>query len=215
MFASKLFLILFFCVSFPIPYSYDVFVKIIEREFSKDAWIRPSDSLFYVPTVIWYKMRNYDKLNIEQRRQQLFYHLSSHRVRLAYHDVYDLINRKSYYNYSMDWLDNHRRRYMMNEYVEASIGIVDSIVFQKKQALIKYVIENAPDYMFTIETIDIIDGNYSLYWVIRNNTLYAVEYNIQNSTFIEYDAVEYLKYIAHDSVFDMLDYLIPDNNAVH
>ena len=96
----------------------------------------------------------------------------------------------------------------MDEYIDAkTVSVINPLLLQRCRAIIRYIKKTNPDYLFDIETI--YTDNY-LFWAIRDGGLYAVEYIIPEDTCVEYDAVEFLKNIADDSVFDPLGFLVKD-----
>ena len=183
---------------------YQRFINKFIRRYEKDASARPTDTLLYVAGVynLCGKNSKYYKLSIAEQRRQLFDCLLQKRMNL----VYPMAVSKSYSIYynpvgDMDYgpVRKHKIKLIKERFIEGT----SQKYIDECNALMDYVSKHDIDYIFTIfDIIDIVDGA-EIYWIISNNTIYVIRYDVTKKVFNKYDVDDYLLNIADDSVFDV------------
>ena len=169
--------------------------KYIER-YRSETHLRPTDSLLYVPKVmnLSRNIRAFER----DYKNGFFKYLSRGRVLLTYPLALDIDSGESYHNPrgDLDYWENtsgritlvHDKAELLHERYKTEIGL-----------LVSYVKERHPDYLFTIS--EAVGLDFELYWAIIGHHMYAIEFNIDENRYTEYDAQEYINEIAPDYVF--------------
>lgn len=165
------------------------------KQYRNDHWMRPSDSLYYIPTVMNLTQSHvFHNMRIEDRRKNLFKILSAERMWLCYPTAIDTVRGTIYANPQGDldfWFKTRQKItlvpinpvYMGNELI----------------AIAQFIKLYKPDYFFSIDGITGIDE--SVYWALRNDTLRVLIYNIKDGSLSEHSVDGFLYTEAPDYMF--------------
>jgi len=193
----NLFFIAICCLCFGDDQPQSRFVDKYIAQYNSEAYLRPADSLVYIPNVmnletVWNHHKN------ESVHKKLFKYLSRGRIALTYPLALDIINGESYHNPmgDMDYWEKESRQITL---IRDDITVNHEKYTRRMQMLIKYVKDRHPDYLFKISGVDGID--FDVFWVIIGRGLYAVQIGTEDGTVVEYEASDYVDEIAPDYVF--------------
>lgn len=199
--------ILFYCLfwlllSFPTNYS--GFIRSFTNTYNRD-WRRPTDTLVYVVDILDYVPSSktslrWRKLSIDEKRKQLFKLLERRIKSIEYRFAIDPIKGDIYEDPRGD-LDFYTRKKRKRQLYKQDMSSWDSSVFRKMQSLIYYLRQHHADYVFQISGI-YETGEKDLYWIIRDQDIYALVISADGNELSEYPAEFYIDQIAVNAVFE-------------
>lgn len=199
----KIVVVLFFaCFNKETDYT-QKFIHRFITQYNRETHRRPTDTLFYIPQIMNLSdSRSFHRLSISEKRIRLFEVLTRKRLFFEYYYAYDTQNETFFVNVgrgAFDYFENKRRNVVLMP-PQTSVPYHEGFIKEQK-AIIKYIHESSPDYMFSIFEIDGVD--YRIYWALKGGRLFALEYYAEKGTICEYNAIEYINTIAPDYVFDV------------
>lgn len=172
------------------------FIEKYIEQYRNETHLRPTDSLLYVPKVM--NLSHYWRAFERDYRNGFFKYLSRGRVLLTYPLALDIDTGESYHNPrgDLDYWESISERITL---VHDNAAVLHERYKTEIRLLVNYVKERHPDYLFTIS--EAVGLDFELYWSIIDHHMYAIEFNIEENRFTEYDAQEYVYEIAPDHVF--------------
>ena len=185
---------------------YEKFTDRFVKQYHQDEWMRPTDTLFYIPKVMNLSRSGlYRKLGVSHKREDLFDCLVKRQLFLVYPHAVSIETQTTYLNPrgEMDYINRIKREVCF--YEERPELYCDNALKLRKLVLC-YILNYKPDYLFKISELDEVDTR-ELYWSIKNGLLYAVVLCVKNQTITEYEAEEYVMNIAPDYVLFSSDRL--------
>lgn len=174
----------------------DKFIDKLDKRFRRESYLRPTDTLLYVPTVL--NLHRFYSEYKQDCRKNVFKFLSKGRILLTYPYALDINHEESYHNPYGEWAywsDDQPSVVLVRD----NPAINHERYTKEMQMLIKYAKEKKPEYLFKVREIDGID--YEIYWSIVGRHLFVLKLSIDEECLVEYGALEYVNTIAPDVVF--------------
>jgi len=175
------------------------FIRKYESQYRRDSSLRPTDTLVYFPTIMnLVENKRYKRLPVAEQKRSFFQLICSEPLKIVYPSAFDLVNKVHFNNPRGD-LD-----YWYHERNKVFLHKSDMSLFHPNRAsfinaLIEYVNQEHPDFIFTISNVVYEAG--VLFWAIKGDEVYAIVYTEKDDTITEYKAEDYIMRFAPDSVF--------------
>jgi|GEM_PF-6253580 len=198
-----LFLYIFWCFCV-LPTNYTGFVKSFTNTYNRD-WRRPTDTLVYVVDIKDYvsmskTSRRWQKMSVDEKKRQLFKLLEKRTLILEYIFAVDLVTGNVYEDPrgDLDFFQHKKRKRQLHK---QDMSLWDPSVAEKMHSLINYLQLNKIEYIFQISGIFETDKK-DLYWIIRDQDIYAIVISATGDEIAEYPAEYYINSVAENAVFE-------------
>ena len=180
------------------------FIKAFTNTYNRD-WRRPTDTLVYVVDIKDYvsmskTSRKWLKISVNEKKRQLFELLEKRTLKIEYSFAIDLVTGDVYEDPRGD-LDFFQRKKRKRQLHKQDMSLWNSSVSKKMHSLINYLQLNNTDYIFQISGI-FETNNKDLYWIIRDQDIYAIVISASGNEITEYPAEYYINRVAENSVFE-------------
>ena len=180
------------------------FIKAFTNTYNRD-WRRPTDTLVYVVDIKDYvsmskTSRKWLKISVNEKKRQLFELLEKRTLKIEYIFAIDLVTGDVYEDPRGD-LDFFQRKKRKRQLHKQDMSLWNSSVSKKMHSLINYLQLNNTDYIFQISGI-FETNNKDLYWIIRDQDIYAIVISASGNEITEYPAEYYINRVAENSVFE-------------
>jgi len=188
--------------------SYKDFITRFKQQYQEDEQVRPCDSLIYVPTILG-TSSSFGSLTPSEIRNGFFDLLSQQPLVMAYSWAYNQDKTALFMNHN----DN-----LNLEEVQRSCFLTRKKALQRRKnatlfppsnpechefSLLEYL-RRHPEIEFLFEIMDVQGWDYSLFWGIAGDKIYALPYDRLSRSCLQFEAGDYLQNIAGD---DVLGYL--------